>query len=217
MKDQLKAFIDDLAKAEVSDSALNQYSYKDCRNSVRRDNLLLYLQQMAEEKPSVVLVGEAPSYRGARLTGVPFTSRYILLNGIERLGLFGKSRGYRVTAEFEDIKKEQSATIVWGTLAKLDVTPLIWNAFPFHPFKPGNNLSNRTPTRDELHAGGHFLYELIKLFDITSVIAVGNKAEESIKALGLEYTKVRHPAQGGKNRFIEGINECLSKSIGTDT
>ena len=43
---------------------------------------------------------------------------------------------------------EPSATTVWGTLRELGVAEvtLLWNAFPWHPHKPGNLQSNRTPS-----------------------------------------------------------------------
>jgi hypothetical protein len=43
------------------------------------------------------------------------------------------------------------------------------------------------------------------MFNIEKVIAMGNKAEESLNKLGISCEKVRHPAQGGKNEFVEGI------------
>ncbi|MPN64510.1 hypothetical protein SDC9_212285 [bioreactor metagenome] len=43
------------------------------------------------------------------------------------------------------------------------------------------------------------------MFNIEKVVAMGNKAEESLKKLGISCEKVRHPAQGGKNEFVEGI------------
>lgn len=43
------------------------------------------------------------------------------------------------------------------------------------------------------------------MFQIELIVAVGNKAEESLLKLGVEHEKVRHPAQGGKNEFVQGI------------
>lgn len=211
MESSLKAFIEDLSKTRLGGSAFNQYSHQISENAVRRNNLLIYLKQMTELSPRFMLVGEAPSYRGGRLTGVPFTSRHILLNGIDELGLFGDFRGYSVTSESAEIRKEQSATILWGTLARLNTPALIWNAFPFHPHKHDNALSNRIPTISELRLGERFLRQILDLFSIKEIVAVGNKAETSIKSLGLAYTKVRHPAQGGKNQFVKGIEDCFQR------
>jgi len=48
---------------------------------------------------------------------------------------------------------------------------------------------------------------MIEMFDIKTVVAVGNKAEENLNNLGINCNKVRHPAQGGKNDFVKGIKE----------
>jgi hypothetical protein len=40
----------------------------------RLHNLRTYLTYLMQVRPSMVLVGEAPGYRGARVSGLPFTS-----------------------------------------------------------------------------------------------------------------------------------------------
>ena len=40
---------------------------------------------------------------------------------------------------------------------------------------------------------------------------MGNKAAESLNRLGIQYEKVRHPAQGGRNGFIRGMAELKEK------
>ena len=101
--------------------------------------------------------------------------------------------------------KEATATIIWNTLLQYKVKSLGWNAFPFHPHKEGNPDSNRTPLKKELLMGQDFLLQMIEMFCIKRVVAVGNKAEESLRKLGIDCEKVRHPAQGGKNDFVRGI------------
>ncbi len=207
MIENLKDFVEELASIKVTPNVYNQYSYGHQENYIRRDNLLTYLIQMYKLKPRVILVGEAPGYRGCRLTGVPFTSEHLLMNNMEGLYLFGKENGYRLVLEKEKNLKEATATIIWSTLIEHDILPLSWNAFPFHPYRKGNKESNRTPLKKELLLGGKPLHKLIKMFNIETVIAVGNKAEESLHNLGLSCKKVRHPAQGGKNEFVKGIKE----------
>lgn len=172
--------------------------------------------QMAALNPSMLLIGEAPGYRGCRLTGVPFTSEYILLSGLEPLGLFGESRGYRKTDEFEKACKEASASRVWEALQTTLSIPLIWNAFPFHPFQLRNDHSNRQPRKDEITIGQEFLQELIRVFDIQLVVAVGTIAESSLKTMGIPCQKVRHPSYGGKTKFINGIQDVISTLSGID-
>jgi len=203
----IENFVEELALTKVTPNVFNQYSYEHHENSVRRNNLLTYLKQMYRLKPKVILVGEAPGYRGCRLTGVPFTSEHLLMNNIEGLALFGKDNGYRLALETEKLLKEATATIIWSTLVEHDIMALSWNAFPFHPHKEGDGGSNRTPLRKELLIGEKPLLKIIEMYNIETVVAVGNKSEESLCNLKIRYKKVRHPAQGGKNEFVKGIKE----------
>ncbi|HEY9603088.1 MAG TPA: uracil-DNA glycosylase [Allocoleopsis sp.] len=207
---EINQFVENLARVKLPSNACNQYSYEVNAHSLRRHNLLLYLQQMLTLNPQVLLVGEAPGYRGCRLTGVPFTSEFILMNGLEKLGLFGQSRGYRISDESKTLSREASASIVWETLETAQFVPLIWNAFPFHPFQSGSERSNRKPKGTELLIGQEFLQRLIQLFDIQTVVAVGNTAASSLKRQGIDYQKVRHPSHGGKTQFTIGIREAIA-------
>ncbi|HEY8132850.1 MAG TPA: uracil-DNA glycosylase [Thermoanaerobaculia bacterium] len=190
-------FIEALSRVEVSDRACNQYAPGERANAIRRSNLQLYLQQIGN--PRMLLVGEAPSYRGGRLTGIPFTSESIMMR------LLDGHRGYRKATLGPRLSTEASATMVWATIQHIEPLPLLWNAFPFHPFVAGNPFSNRIPTTGELLVGAPFLEWLLQLFPIERVVAVGNLAERSLTRLGIEHVKVRHPSQGGKRKFIEGL------------
>ncbi len=159
--------------------------------------------------PQALLVGEAVGYRGGRQTGVPFTSEQILLGGVDQVGMFGRLRGYRKTSEHERVWTESTATVVWHVLAELRAVPLLWNALPFHPFKPRNELSNRCPTREELGIGLGFLEAMIGLFAVRTVIAVGNTADACLLTLGLAHGKVRPPAHGGRTQFMTGLRRLL--------
>jgi len=209
MEDLLKDFIEELSSEKINGNAFNQYSRDFSANSIRRRNLFLYLKQMLTIKPRILLVGEAPSYQGCRLTGVPFGSEFIILNGIEEIGLFGESKGYQKTDELEKVRKEPSATIVWGELKNYRPIPLIWNAFPFHPHKVGNAFSNRTPNSGELKIGERFIKMLLGIFEIEKVVALGNKADKTLSNMGIINSKVRHPAQGGKAQFVAGLSLLL--------
>ncbi|MBD7911387.1 uracil-DNA glycosylase [Clostridium cibarium] len=210
---KIMKFVEELATMEAMPNVHNQYSYKYKENSVRRDNLVIYLKEMHKLKPKIILVGEAPGYRGSLITGVPYTSEYLLMNNMKGLELFGKDKGYRLPLEKDKLLKEPTATIIWNTLLKYDIMMLGWNAFPFHPYRKGNEESNRTPLKKELLIGEKPLLEMIEMFNIEKVIAMGNKAEESLKKLGVNCEKVRHPAQGGKNDFDEGIRKIKEISM----
>lgn len=210
---KLKDFVEELAVTEVTPNVYNQYSYSCKENSIRRDNLLIYLKQMQKLKPKILLVGEAPGYRGCRLTGVPFTSEYLLMNNIKGLNLFGKEAGYRLDSGNEKLLKEATATIIWETLIKYEIASLAWNAFPFHPHKAGDGESNRTPLKEELKIGEKPLLQMIEMFNIEKIVAVGSKAEQTLAKLNISAHKVRHPAQGGKNEFVEGIRKIKEQSL----
>ena len=44
---------------------------------------------------------------------------------------------------------------------------------------------------------------------IKKIIAIGNIAHETLSNIGIICSKVRHPANGGKNEFISGMNNEL--------
>lgn len=160
----------------------------------RCDRLLAHLDRVSDG--DLVIVGEAPGWKGARQSGVPFTSA-------NRVGLRGSS--------------EASATIVHGMLADLGIADrtLLWNAFPLHPHQAGSPRTNRTPTDSELASG---MDSLRLALAGRRVICVGNPARTSIeKLLGLQVPGVggasassravalRHPANGGAPEFRSGI------------
>lgn len=210
MDRRINIFIKSLCDAEEIPNVFNQYSNKYSVNAIRRNNLQIYLKQMSLIKPKVMLVGEAPGFHGCRFTGVPFTSEDILINGYGETNLFGLNKGYVKTEELSIIKKEQSATIVWETLSNNSFLPLMWNAFPFHPFKKDNPMKNRTPLVNELEIGQRFLEEIIALYNIEKIIAIGNKAEASLNKMNVNCIKVRHPAHAGKPDFVKGIEAIIA-------
>lgn len=208
---QIDWLIASLAEVRTADDVCNEYAPGHPNNAVRRANLKRYLRAMAARGPAALMVMEAPGYRGCRLTGVPATSRKILLEGLPSLGMFGAEAGFRDVDErgFERIYGEQTATIVWGTLSSLGAAPLIWNAFPFHPHKKGQALSNRRPRQAETRLGAELLGNLLDLWQFRQIIAIGNVAHETLTAMGVDCVKVRHPAQGGKRDFVAGLTALL--------
>ncbi|MCY3779656.1 MAG: uracil-DNA glycosylase [Chloroflexi bacterium] len=212
-KKQIDALLVDLSFTRLATAdAVNQYAPGDEDNAIRRANLRLYLRAMSERKSAALLLMEAPGYRGCRLTGIPVTSRKVMLEGLPALNMFGADAGFRDVSDsgFEAVYGEQSATIVWGALADLKTLPFIWNTFPFHPHKAGQSLSNRKPRRSEIELGSAFLLRVLELWRFDTVIAVGNVAQETLVAQGIDCAKVRHPAHGGKKDFVAGLKALLS-------
>ena len=214
MSRRFDRFIDALSKTIVSPRACNQYSRieGDLReNAVRRRNLRLYLSELEEIGPGMLLVGEAPSYRGGRLTGIPFVSETVMLGGVGEI-ILGADRGYRKATSGPRLSTEASATMVWETIRKIEPLPALWNAFPFHPFHDGEPNSNRVPTSAELACGATFIEWLLRLFPIERVVAIGNQASISLQRLGIEHDRVRHPSQGGKRLFVEGMMKSTKEA-----
>jgi uracil-DNA glycosylase len=144
---QPERFVRRLAAAEIG-STYNFYRDGDGAE-LRRRRLSAYLEARGASR--LLLVGEAAGYRGARISGVPFTSERQL-----------SGRG----------PAEATATIVQRTLAELGLDPLCWNVVPTHPGTPG---SNRRPTRREVAASRPFLDELAAG---RRILAVGRLAAE---------------------------------------
>lgn len=170
------SFVARLAAVRIGDT-FNQYA----DSPLRRERLAAYLA--ARRDAPVLLVGEAAGYRGARVSGVPFTSE----------------RQLSGTAP-----AEATATIVHRVLAELGLEELVllWNLVPTHPHRPGEPSSNRPPSREEIEYGRPFVDALARE---RRVIAVGRLAE---RALGV--AAVRHPSHGGAAAFRAGLARALA-------
>ena len=168
------AFVDDLAAASFG-RAFNFYRDGDGAQR-RRSRLVSYLELRARTR--FLLVGEAPGYRGTRVSGIPFTSE-------RQLTGTGPA--------------EATATIVHRVLGELELESevLLWNVLPAHPHREGEPASNRPPSKREVEAGLVFAEVLARG---RTVIAVGQVAG---RALGL--AAVRHPARGGAAAFRRGL------------
>ena len=129
-------FLDELARVALSPRACNQYARGVPENAVRRRNLRLYFEQLDAIGPRLMLVGEAVSYRGGRLTGIPFVSESLMLCGAG--GILGECNGFRRATTTPRPSTEASATMVWATIRHIEPLPLLWNAFPFHPYAEGS-------------------------------------------------------------------------------
>jgi uracil-DNA glycosylase len=160
-----------LAAARIG-STFNQYA----ASAQLRKRLADYLD--GRSKAELLLVGEAAGYRGARVSGIPFTSERQLTGS-------GPA--------------ESSATIVHSVLDELGLTQqvLLWNVVPTHPHRPGEPLSNRRPRAAEVEESRPFL-ELLAAG--RRVVPVGRVAEAAIGTAG-----IRHPSHGGAQAFRIGL------------
>ncbi len=171
----MRSLIDRLVVARIG--ATCNFYREGAGADLRRDRLAAYLEARAGAE--WLLVGEAPGYRGARVSGLPFTSERQLTGS-------GPA--------------EATATIVHRVLAELGVAEqvLLWNVVPTHP---GTASSNRRPTAREVAQGRAFADELARG---RRVVAVGRVAQA---ALGGAY--VRHPSHGGASAFAARLGELL--------
>lgn len=201
-------FVDELASVPSTRSFLNFYSTDRPTNSVRCHNLALYFEDLYEYRPEILLVGEAPGYRGTKVTGVPFADVPIVMGGVRNLGLFGQMNGYRPPVEDDHPPFERTSTVMWKVLARHNFRPLLWAAFPFHPHGDAQE-SNRTPTAAELTLGRTFLQKILTDWRIRQVVAVGRAAERTLGTLEVPCNHVRHPARGGERQFATGIERLV--------
>jgi len=159
------SFIGALKKVPGTEDFDNLYRGNSRFARLRRKNLGLYLDRMRELSPQIMLVGEAPGYKGCKLTGVPFTCESLLFQNREH-SLLGKGHGYQRISGQGSLERETSAIVVWEELNKYPIIPLIWNIFPFHPHVQGEKRSNRTPRVAEIRLGQKFIKQLMKCFPL---------------------------------------------------
>jgi len=171
-------------------------------DEIRRANLEAYLEEVAEP-PTVFVVGDAPTWRGTRFTGVPFTSQAQLLRPDFPVSGSRSSLGPNPLSE-------RTATQIWETLLPHHPRVFLWNAFPLHSHRKGAARTNRTPSRRELSAFDDLLEGLHELLDPESVLAVGRTAQTALSDLGIEHTYIRHPAYGGLRSFRRGVSDALA-------
>jgi hypothetical protein len=147
-----------------------------------------------------LLIGEAAGYAGCRFSGIPFTGEAQIMGhdclpwarelNMEQSSLNGPWR-------------ERSGQIVWEAFAgRTDCA--LWNTFPWHPYA-GRPLSNRRPTRSELNQATEVLRCALDLFQGAKVYAIGRVSEAKLRETGIQASYIRHPAHGGKPRFVAGV------------
>jgi len=156
-----------------------------------------------------ILIGEAPGYQGCKVSGIPFTSERLMLEGlIPRIDLKERRLSTR-----ERPWSEPSATIVWGTLHALGIADqtILWNAYPWHPRKRGNPHSNRTPKPAERETGRPVLVTLLKAFPNAQLFALGRQAEHTLADMAIIATPLRHPAMGGATSFRNGLRQAVRR------
>ena len=177
------------------------------QNERQRHNLSEAIKRFRDAP--LILVGEAPGWRGACQTGVPLTSEGVAIE-----------RGWKWLT-IEDPRQpvvEQTAKHIWQILSELQVsTALCWNVFALHPHNEGQTRSNRRPARYEVEDKKNLrlLSGFLAMFAGRRVIAIGRIAEHTLNRfcqtgrIKLALEPVRHPSFGGFCRCREQLRRHL--------
>ncbi|HET9578243.1 MAG TPA: uracil-DNA glycosylase [Usitatibacter sp.] len=176
----------------------------------RRDNMQAYIEARSRTA-RVLLLGEAPSHRGCRFTGIAFCSEVELTHKADIVA----RRPLELTSVDCEKKpmRERSAAVIWGELERAGCARevVLWNAFPWHPY--GETVtSNRKPRNKEVEEGRDALRALLRCFTHElEIFAVGKVAEQALgrweEAECAGY--IRHPAQGGEAKFRSQFRELV--------
>ena len=187
-------------------------------------NMQSYLEARSRHA-RVMLLGEAPSHRGCRFTGIAFCSEVELVHKRDQVA----GQPLALTSLDSAIKpmRERSAAIIWDELDRAGCARevVLWNAFPWHPYRdagldaadgPCGPSSNRKPRRTEVERGRPAFDALLACFTHKlKIFAVGKVAEEALgrwdEALCAGY--IRHPAQGGESRFRAQFREQVATRL----
>lgn len=178
-------------------------------------------------KAKYLFIAEGLGYQGGHFSGIAITSERILLGhhpDVDQKSVLGewdyaKTRTSDPTSPLLNNSQKQKGfneptdTAVWNALnrhglAAFDV--ILWNIFPFHPYKEGNLLSNRTPSNTELDEGIEYAKMLMELVPDMKVVAIGQKAATTLARYGVDCVAVPHPSMGGANRFKAAVAEIFA-------
>lgn len=191
---------------------------------IRTENLKRYLE--LRQNAHYLFIAEGLGYQGGHFSGIAITSERIILGNhpdVEQKSVLG-DWNYQRTSDPESPLlnrtqkllgfNEPTDTVVWNALNKhglaaMDV--ILWNIFPFHPYKDGKLLSNRTPSNAELDIGIKYAKMLLALVPGMKVVAIGQKAANTLARYGVECEAVPHPSMGGANRFKAAVAEIFSR------
>lgn len=191
---------------------------------IRTENLKRYLE--LRQNAHYLFIAEGLGYQGGHFSGIAITSERIILGNhpdVEQKSVLG-DWNYQRTSDPESPLlnrtqkllgfNEPTDTVVWNALNKhglaaMDV--ILWNIFPFHPYKDGKLLSNRTPSNAELDIGIEYAKMLLALVPGMKVVAIGQKATNTLARYGVECEAVPHPSMGGANRFKAAVAEIFSR------
>jgi len=204
MSKSIEKLLKELSKRESSATVFNPY-----RDPGQLNNLREYLNYLVLNPFPVMLVGESPGYKGCRLTGIPFTSGFVVRNSPHRMF---EEIGKKIVLEKE--VSEATGTIMWKYLGRDKPVPILWNSYPFHPFRRRKPESNRKPTSPEVQEGIVYVKMIYEIFKPQIICSIGRVGEGILKETfpEMEIHYIRHPSRGGKSEFMSGMDSVFQIS-----
>lgn len=194
---------------------------------IRAENFRRYLE--LRKNAHYLFIAEGLGYQGGHFSGMAMTSERILL-GLHPdikpevvLGEWNYQRTSNPSSTFLNNTQKKSgfneptATVMWNTISRHGLAAfdtVLWNIFPFHPYKDSGILTNRTPSLTELEVGIKYAKMLMELIPNMQVVAIGRKSEETLKKYNVDCVAVPHPSMGGANRFKTAVAEIFAAKEG---
>lgn len=189
---------------------------------IRAEHLHRYLAARIG-RARVLLIAEAPSYSGAKFSGMAMTSERDVLAaqsaGRDHGCFDGSFR--RTSRELPQLKNrdgmlERTASIVWGAMAAHGWAAtdfVLWNAVAYHPHVAGQPLSNRAPNTTERRALRPLLEQFLALYPGLPRLAIGRICQQSLADMGIDALPARHPSYGGAPEFRAAVAALRDRLI----
>jgi hypothetical protein len=171
--------------------------------AIRRRNLLCMLDAAEELAIESIWFGRDLGYRGGRRTGLALTDEPHLEALARAFGNVAIQRATKTAPV-----AERTAQETWKMIGRLPTPPFLWNAFPLHPYEPGDPMTNRCHSVREARQVEDLLASLLSWLRPTRIVALGNDAHRALARMGRDAICIRHPSYGGQAAFIAGITEA---------
>lgn len=176
--------------------------------ATRRKNLRTYLACAEALGIDTIWMGRDLGYRGGRRTGLALTDEYHLP---DMAAVYPGCDAAQVTKG--PAIAERTAAEIWAVLPLLDLPPLLWNVFPFHPYEPDQHFTNRKFSASELAKVDDLNACLIGWLGIKRIVGIGQDAAHYASRFDVEVVTIRHPSYGGTTDFREGMRRTYDLKV----